>query len=85
MASPVARYFKNILIGIDQLICTLIAGAPDESLSSYAWRMDVQGKPWGRFWRPLIDRLFSCLGVENHCYRAWRAEVLRRQMPPELR
>jgi len=28
------RYFKNILIGIDQLINTLFLGDPDETISS---------------------------------------------------
>ncbi len=78
-------YLKNVLIGIDQLGTAIVGGFPDETLSSYAWRLDLQGKPFGRFFRPLIDGMASIFGQDHHCYRAWRAEVLRRQMPPELR
>lgn len=77
-------YTLNVLIGFDQLITTLIGGDPDETLSSYAWRMEVQDKPWGRITRPGIDWLMSWY-EPNHCRRAYRAERMRTQFPPELR
>ncbi len=78
-----ARYLVNILISIDQVGTTIVGGFPDETLSSYAWRMEKQGKPWGAT-RRMIDGLFIWSGP-NHCENSYLAEVTRRQMPPELR
>jgi hypothetical protein len=80
------RYLINILIALDQLVTTLIGGYPDESLSSYAYRMNVQRKPWGRIWRPIIDLLFSWQKIPGgHCLAAYQEERQRYQMPPDLR
>lgn len=77
-------YILNVLIGLDQFLTTLVAGEPDETLSSYAWRMERQGKPWGHVTRPSIDWLMSWY-EPNHCRRAYGAERERTQLPPELR
>lgn len=77
-----ARYILNVLIGIDQLFTTLLGGFPDETMSSYAYRMAIQRKPFG-FMRNLIDSLF--FWQPDHCRLAYLDEVKRRQMPPELR
>jgi hypothetical protein len=83
---PVLRYCTNVLIGIDQLGTVLVGGWPDETLSSYAYRMDQQGKLSGRVFRPLIDWLFSWQGLAHgHCHQAYLEERLRVEMPPELR
>jgi len=80
------RYIIHILIALDQLITTLIGGYPDESLSSYAYRMNVQRKPWGRVWRPVIDWLFSWQRLpDGHCSAAYDEERKRLQYPPILR
>ena len=80
------QYFINILIAIDQLVTTIVGGYPDESLSSYAYRMHVQNKPWGRIWRPIIDWLFSWQRIKGgHCLGAYMEERLRFQFPPDLR
>jgi len=78
-----ARYLINILIGLDQLATTFLGGWPDETLSSYAYRLELEGKVFGKLFRPLIDAAF--FWQERHCYLAWREEVVRWQMPPELR
>lgn len=38
-------YGKNLLIAVDQLVNTLTGGWPDETLSSRAYRMAVDGHP----------------------------------------
>ena len=76
------KYAINILIAIDQLITAILGGWPDETLSSYAWRLEMQGKPGGVF-RKLIDKIF--FWDPNHCYNSWLAEKRRHQLPPELR
>lgn len=79
-------YWRQLRIAVDQLGTALVGGWADETLSSYAWRLERQGKWWGRFWRPRIDRLFLTLrGETYHCSNAYEAERTRGQMPPELR
>lgn len=75
-------YLRNVLIALDQLGTALLGGYPDETLSSYAWRLERQGKPFG-FMRKVIDALF--FWQDNHCYRSMLAERQRLQVPPELR
>lgn len=81
------RRLLHILIAIDQLayvLVTLGGGYPDETLSAAAYRTEAQGKPLGRFWRPVIDWLFSPFERE-HCKKAYWAERKRLQSPPEQR
>ena len=74
-------YWKKVLIAVDQLVNTLIAGFPDETLSSRAWRWEQDGV---RAWpRRFIDRLF--FWEPNHCRESYRSEREGRQLPPELR
>ena len=76
------RYPIRILVALDQLVTALLGGWPDETLSSYAWRLERQGKPFG-FTRRLIDWVF--FWDEHHCEKAMMAERNRLQVPPELR
>lgn len=66
-------------------------GYADETMSAHAWRADRDRKPWGRFWRPIIDVLFfwqrdeQGRRVKNHCERAYWKEIDRRHHPHEYR
>ena len=74
-------YGKAVLIAADQLVNALLAGWPDETLSSRAWRWEQNGV---RSWpRRLIDRLF--FWEQDHCRESYRSEREGRQLPPELR
>jgi hypothetical protein len=75
-------WILQILIALDQLCTALIGGWADETLSSYAWRMEQEHKPWGRA-RAWIDRIF--FWMPQHCYSAYLAERQRAQLPPEFR
>lgn len=79
------HYLLQILIALDQLLTALLGGWADETLSSYAWRLEQQGKFWGRVWRPAIDLLWRVFGVPEHCRSSYLAERTRAQLPPELR
>lgn len=80
------HYLLQVLIAFDQLVCTLIGGWADESLSSYAWRLERAGKLWGRIWRPVADWFFwQFFNDFNHCEKAYLAERNRAHLPPELR
>ena len=74
-------YAKKILIAIDQLVNALLAGWPDETLSSRAFRWEQNGvRKWPR---RFIDRLF--FWEKEHCYQSYISEREGRQLPPELR
>ena len=76
------QYLFKIGISLDQLANTILAGEPDETLSSRAYRADIKGKLFGRFFRPLIDGLFFL--QESHCADSYLSEVKRRQLPVEF-
>ena len=71
----------QFLIAIDQLLNTLIGGYADETLSSHAYRMELQGKPWGCL-RRVIDRVF--FWQQQHCFQSYLSEKYRKQLPPEF-
>lgn len=76
----------NVLIGIDQLATTIIGGWPDETISSYMYRMDNKDKIAGKILRPIIDWLFGWQNLQGgHCYHAYLYERVRSDSPPELR
>lgn len=85
------HWLYQLFIAVDQLLNVLVTplrrGAwADETLSARAWRMEQAGKPWGRFWRPVIDWLFAWQRAEGgHCQRAYLRERQRMHLPPELR
>lgn len=74
-------YARAVLIAIDQLMNAVLAGWPDETLSSRAWRWEQDGT---RSWpRKLIDALFFT--EKEHCRQSYISEREGRQLPPELR
>ena len=80
---PILFWLQQVAIAIDQLGNALLGGWADETLSSCAWRMERDGRPWGRITRPLIDTLFFF--QSNHCRNAFECERQRVQAPPETR
>lgn len=90
----VAHWFTQLFIACDQLLNVLVtplhAGVwADETLSCRAYRMWAAGKPWGRFWMPVIDLLFKWQklppGAIGHCHGAYLKEQDRYNMPAEFR
>ena len=65
------KYLLNILIALDQVGTALLGGWPDETMSSYAYRLDFMGRPWGKVTRPIIDFLFDDLKVVWYHYTVW--------------
>jgi len=79
----VTRRLLNILIALDQLLWTLLTlgnGCPDETISAALWRMERDGKRAGRWFRPVVDWLFSPFGKE-HCWQSYVDEIEKRQLP----
>lgn len=73
----------NLAIALDQLANVLLAGAPDETLSSRAHRMRVKGHRWWGWTADAIDGLLFF--DPNHCARAYESERRRLQQPADLR
>lgn len=76
------RRLVNLFVSLDQfLFCWLTLGAsdPDETFSAAAWRWEQDGRWIGRFWRPVIDKLFFF--QPNHCQIAFNCERWRVQSP----
>lgn len=73
----------NLLIGIDQPVNVLLAGAPDETLSSPAHRMRAEGRKHLTWVANLIDTCSS--GKRVRCEAAWLPEVQRQQLPASMR
>lgn len=77
------KYLLQILIAIDQLVNTFLAGDADETLSSRAYRAWRARKPFGMVFKPLIDGLFYPI-QRRHCEQAYEAEIAKRLADREL-
>lgn len=62
-AGLLKQYFRNILIGIDQLGSSLLGGDPDETISSRVGKWAATGSRLGRAVECFIDFLFW----KGHC------------------
>lgn len=79
-------YAVNLFIAIDQLINAVFGGWSDETMSSHAYRLWRDEKPWGYVLKPLYDALFVWQAWDlNHCERAYVKERDRVHLPPEMR
>ncbi|BEP96259.1 hypothetical protein GmRootA79_46430 [Acidovorax sp. A79] len=76
-------WLLNLAIALDQLANVLLAGAPDETLSSRAHRMRAKGHRWWGWTAAAIDALFFF--DPDHCARAHESEKRRQQQPADLR
>lgn len=72
---------KQVWIAYSQLLNALTGGYADESFSSRCWRLRER-QPF-RILRAVIDGLFFWDGA--HCKGSYESELLRAQLPPELR
>lgn len=78
------RYFKNLLIAIDQLINAIFGGYCDETISAMAYRNYIHGRWWGVVLKNTIDFIFWPIEKE-HCLQAYITEKRRGQLPEEYR
>ena len=66
-----SRYFHNLAVSLDQLANTILAGYPDETLSSRSWRQREKSP----FWRFMV-KFINCLTLnKNHCHDAFYKEI----------
>ena len=63
-------YFHNLAVSIDQLANTLLAGYPDETLSSRAWRCRSKVS-WG-----IVAKIINFITFNpHHCELAYTKEI----------
>lgn len=66
----------RLLLRLDYWLADLIGAPAEHTLSGYAYRVEQQGKPWGRITRPIIDALARLIaGETDHCRKAFRYET----------
>jgi hypothetical protein len=83
---PVMRYGHHLFIALDQVVTALFAGYPDETVSSYLFRLDARGKLAGRIFRPIVDWVWRLVfRQEDHCFAAYESERARYHLPPMMR
>ncbi len=70
-------YALNVGIGLDQFANTLIAGYPDETLSSRCYR-NSQHYWYANVARIVLDFIFRPFGKE-HCKEAYKSELNNKQ------
>ena len=72
-------YLLNVAIAADQAVNALLAGAPDETLSSRAHRMRLKGHRYWGWTAKAINLLF--FWEADHCRAAHESEQRRTQLP----
>lgn len=53
------------------LLNTILAGPPDETLSSRGYRAEQKERLFGKFFRPIIEGIF--FWQKDHCYKSYLA------------
>lgn len=66
-----SRYFHNLCVSIDQLANTLLAGYPDETLSSRSYRQSKKSK----FWLCMMCLINALSFNLSHCHDAFYREI----------
>lgn len=74
------KYFHQLLIAIDQLLNTLLAGWADETLSSRAYRTRHK-KRW-YIAMHIIDGIF--FWQDQHCKQSYLVELYRGHKPEDF-
>ena len=65
-----SRYLRNVLVSVDQLANTLLAGYPDETLSARAWRCRYK-----RRWAIIVKVINFLARNPHHCELAFTKEI----------
>ena len=86
MKQSIKNYMRNIAIAADQLANAMIAGSPDETVSSRVYRgavLAVHPNRAARMAYRTINTLF--VWQEDHCRAAYLREKQRAHLPDGLK
>jgi hypothetical protein len=76
-------YGHNLFCAVDQVVNALFGGWADETMSSHAYRLNRDTKPFGWLMR-VYDVLFIWQ-ISEHCKHAYEHELERFNFAPEMR
>lgn len=65
-----SRYLHNVLVSVDQLANTLLAGYPDETLSARSWRCRDK-----KSWAIMVKVINFLAHNSHHCELAFTKEI----------
>ena len=63
-------YPARVLLAVDRLAAAALGARDKETLSAYAYRLELAGCPWAAFWRRFIDALVWQI-EQDHCARSY--------------
>jgi hypothetical protein len=71
MKRAILRYLNenfDDLLELDLKLARILGAPSPHTLSSYSYKLEQEGKLWGKFWRPVIDKVFKWLLTQiDHC------------------
>jgi hypothetical protein len=80
--SILKRYLEenfDDLLALDLKVARLLGAPAPHTLSSYSYKLELENKPFGAFFRPIIDFLAETFFKDfNHCQGAY--ERVQRQI-----
>ena len=65
------KYSKRVLIGVDQLVNSLLGGMPDETISAKVYRKSLDK---GGAWKTAEKAINAMFQDKTHCYTAYQSE-----------
>jgi hypothetical protein len=65
------KKYYNPLLKLDLRVARIFGAPKGWTISGNAYRLEQEGKPWGKALRPLIDFLF----YPGHCFDAYTMDV----------
>ncbi len=65
------KYSKRVLIGVDQLVNSLLGGMPDETISAKVYRKSLDK---GGIWKTAEITINAMFQDKKHCYTAYQSE-----------
>lgn len=80
------KYAFNNLYGVDQFANTILAGHPEETISSRLGRAKIHGYryKWVRLLRFIVDCLAYPFDGSEHCLKAAKEEGLKMNLDREI-
>lgn len=79
MRNPVAQYFINIAIWLDEGLNLFTGGDPGETVSSRAAKARMANKKWGC----ILCKILGWITQTDHCQRAYDKYVGSRAVIPD--
>jgi hypothetical protein len=78
MFNKLFKYTIRVGDATSQLLnVTFLGGRPNESISGRSYRQRYESAAWGKSMKYIDSAFKALIGQENHCYNAFRNDVIR--------